>query len=62
MGQQLMAGGVAYRWHSYQRRHGSEWGIEWFGHEVQVDQLGRAWQRDFDAVVDDFGTLVEVER
>lgn len=45
---------------SFQRRHGSEHGTTWFGTERLLDQHGRKWERGYDAVIDDFGNLVEV--
>lgn len=47
-------------WHRFQRSYGNEYGYIWFGEEVMVDQHGRVWGREFDAVIDDFGNLVEV--
>jgi hypothetical protein len=44
----------------FHRRHDSIDGITWFGAERQTDQLGRVWERPFEAVIDDFGNLVEV--
>ena len=32
----------------------------WFGHETLFDTAGREWVRVFEAVIDDFGDLVEV--
>lgn len=38
-----------------------ELGRHWWGQERRFDEQGRAWRRSIDrAVVDDFGTLVEV--
>ena len=51
-----------HMWHWYQRTHGNRDGTPWFGHERMVDQFGRLWGRSFDAIVDDFGSLVEVQR
>lgn len=42
------------------RTHNSPYGTTWFGRDVLLDQHGRKWTRDWGAVVDDFGTLVEV--
>lgn len=47
---------------SFQRRYDGDHGVTWFGTEQQIDQHGREWQRRYSAVVDDFGTLVEVPR
>jgi hypothetical protein len=49
-------------WHRFQRMYGNSYAITWFGEETMVDQHGRAWSREFDAVIDDFGNLVEVAR
>lgn len=50
-----LAGGFAiHRHHCY--LHDRPWFVE----EKRVDQHGRIWNRTFKAVVDDFGTLVEV--
>mgnify|MGYP000172627114 CR=1 FL=1 len=46
--------------HRFQRMHASPFAITWFGEEKMVAQDGRVWSRDFHAVVDDFGSLVEV--
>jgi hypothetical protein len=51
-------------WHAVarvQRDHDSDTPWRWYGHETMKDQLGRAWERRFDMVTDDFGNLVEVE-
>ena len=42
------------------RLHGHPLGKTWFGTESATDTQGREWERRFDAVVDDFGTLIEV--
>lgn len=43
----------------HHRLHGSEY-CTWHGVEHAVDEAGRRWTRNYDAVIDDFGTLVEV--
>lgn len=48
--------------HHFQRIFGNRYAITWFGEEKMVDQHGRVWSREFDAVIDDFGNLVEVQR
>ena len=45
----------------WQRTHGCEFGRTWFGRAVAYDQHGNRWERSWDAVVDDFGNLVEVQ-
>lgn len=50
------------QWHRFQRMHGNPYAITWFGEQAMVDQHGRVWSREFDAVIDDFGNLVEVAR
>jgi hypothetical protein len=40
--------------------HGRQSLPRWSGVEVRRDPDGRRWERSFRAVVDDFGTLVEV--
>jgi hypothetical protein len=35
---------------------------QWFGRERRRDTDGRIWERSIWAIVDDFGTLVEVTR
>lgn len=44
----------------FQRFHQSEHGTLWFGEHCMLDPEGRRWERPFNAVVDDFGNLVEV--
>lgn len=44
----------------FDRLHGNRQGTTWFGYESRHDELGRKWRRNYNAVVDDFGTLVEV--
>lgn len=34
----------------------------WSGEEQRTDEHGRTWERRFQAVVDDFGSLVEVRQ
>lgn len=43
------------------RRHGNELGKTWYGTQTATDSKGRVWERWFNAVVDDFGNLVEVQ-
>lgn len=50
------------QWHRFQRMYGNSYAITWFDEETMVDQHGRVWSREFDAVIDDFGNLVEVAR
>ena len=45
---------------NFQRAHGRGRLAPWFGSERRMDQYGRPWVRDFHAVIDDFGNLVEV--
>lgn len=45
---------------SIDRYHQTTERAAWRVREDQVDQYGRRWSRSSDAVVDDFGTLVEV--
>lgn len=40
--------------------HSRQSPTRWSGTEVRRDANGQRWQRDFRAVVDDFGDLVEV--
>lgn len=40
--------------------HGRESQVKWSGIESRYDTDGQRWERSFRAVVDDFGTLVEV--
>jgi hypothetical protein len=40
-------------------REGERAGV-WYGQERRIDDLGRTWERRINAVVDDFGDLVEV--
>lgn len=42
------------------RHHGQPSGETWFGTERAKDAQGRTWERTFVAVMDDFGSLVEV--
>lgn len=42
------------------RSHGKDYQAPWWCIVSMVDQDGRLWQRTFDAVIDDFGDLVEV--
>lgn len=42
------------------RMHGCEYGTTWYGRAVAFDKNGCKWVRDWDAVIDDFGDLVEV--
>lgn len=49
----------------HQRRHGNDTDTDappWHGSEGMIDQSGRLWERLFDAVMDDYGNLVEVVR
>ncbi len=41
-----------------------QWDSEpaWYGHETRRDTEGRTWERTFYALVDDFGSLVEVRQ
>lgn len=43
----------------FNRLHGTNY-CTWYGTEVAVDEAGRQWTRSYDAVIDDFGNLVEV--
>lgn len=53
----IWAGSCRIHFHrAYDRRHCTPW----FGDETRIDQLGREWEHHFDAVIDDFGDLVEV--
>lgn len=44
---------------NFARLHGSRH-VTWYGTERLLDQLGRVWARTYQAVIDDFGNLVEV--
>lgn len=45
---------------NFGRHYEKELNGYWAGQENLKDQLGRTWSRFFKAVVDDFGSLVEV--
>lgn len=52
----------SYAWSdagSFNRVHGSA-RYSWFCTEKRLDQQGRVWERNYNAVIDDFGNLVEV--
>ena len=45
----------------FSRMHGCKYGTYWYGRCMLLDQHGRRWERNYDAVIDDFGNLVEVQ-
>lgn len=45
----------------FSRLHGNQYGTGWYGRIMLLDQQGRRWERNYDAVIDDFGNLVEVQ-
>lgn len=56
-----MSSAACHRMHHFQRQHGFNHAGAWFGAEYMADQRGRMWSREFRAVIDDFGDLIEVE-